>query len=146
LNNASTLDNLDSTQFLRSDQSDTMAGILSINGSLMIDSSVTFDTDYTVISSSTAETEIGSFNYSTYSGAKLIITAESGTKKQITELLVTHNNTTAIAVEYGSIDTDGVLATYDVDISGSNVRILGTCTSTDTTKFTLSKQMTRLTY
>ena len=138
---AATLNGLDSTHFLRSDENDVMTGILNIQGSLLVNSLIRFDTDYTVISSSTAQTEIGSFNYLNNAGAKLIITAEYGTERQITELLVTHNNTIAIAVEYGSIDTDGVLATYDVDISGNNVRILATCTSTNTTIFTTSKQI-----
>ena len=138
---AATLNGLDSTHFLRSDENDVMTGILNIQGSLLVNSLIRFDTDYTVISSSTAQTEIGSFNYLNNAGAKLIITAEYGSERQITELLVTHNNTIAIAVEYGSIDTDGVLATYDVDISGNNVRILATCTSTNTTVFTTSKQI-----
>ena len=138
---AATLNGLDSTQFLRSDENDAFSGILNVQGSLLVNSLIRFDTDYTVISSGTAQTEIGSFNYLNNAGAKLIITAEYGSERQITELLVTHNNTTAIAVEYGSIDTDGVLATYDVDISGNNVRILATRTSTNTTIFTTSKQI-----
>ena len=139
--NATTLDYLDSTQFLRSDQNDTMTGVLNISGSLILDNLIRLDTDYTVISNSTAQTQIGSFNYFDNKAAKLIITAVYGTQRQITELLVTHNNVTAYAVEYGSIDTNGVLATYEVDISGTNVRILATCTSTSTTIFTTSKHL-----
>jgi hypothetical protein len=137
-NNASTLDNLDSTQFLRSDEGDTMFGNLNVTGSVSINSMQLSKTLVTV--ATTAQAPLAYFWYG-HDGAKFIITATDGNKRQITELLVTHNNVTAIAVEYASIDTDGVLATYEVDIEGTNVRILATGASANSTDYRIASQI-----
>jgi hypothetical protein len=89
---------------------------------------------------STTQTAIATFAAATYSGAKAVITAsDSDTSvRQISELLITHNNTTAEAVQYATVCTSGTdddVATYDVDLSSGNVRILATSASTNTTNY-----------
>jgi len=138
LNNASTLDFLDSTQFLRSDENATMFGSLNVTGSVSINSMQLVKAQETL--TTITQTSIYSFWYG-HDGAKFIITATDGNKRQITELLVTHNNVTAIAVEYASIDTDGVLATYEVDINGTDVRILATGASANSTTYLIASQI-----
>lgn len=83
----------------------------------------------------TTQVAIDSWSATTYGGGKIVIEAKDGVNRHIIELLVTHDGTTAIATEYGAVYTSGVLATYDVDISGGNVRILATPSSTNSTSF-----------
>ena len=82
---------------------------------------------------------VASYNATTYDGIKVVITAHdsAATERSITELLITHDGTTAVATEYAQVNTATALATYDVDISGGNVRILATPASTNSTAFTV---------
>lgn len=91
--------------------------------------------DSTATTTATTQVAIDSWSATTYGGGKVIIEAKDGVNRHITELLVTHDGTTAIATEYGVVHTAGQLATYDVDISGGNVRILATPASTNSTSF-----------
>jgi hypothetical protein len=96
--------------------------------------------DY-LISSSTAtlstvsQTSIAEFDSTVYGSGKYVIEARDGVNRHVCELLVTHDGTTAVATQYGSVWTSGELATYDVDISGGNVRILATSVSTNSTVY-----------
>jgi hypothetical protein len=96
--------------------------------------------DAVVNTSSTSQTAIVSYSATTYGGGKVLIEAKSGVNRHITELLVTHDGTTAIATEYGTIATSGNLATYDVDISGGNLRVLATPASGASTTFRVIHQ------
>jgi hypothetical protein len=86
-------------------------------------------------------TAIATFSATTYGGGKFVITALSGGQRHISELLVTHNGTVAVATQYATITTAGQLATYEVDISGGNVRILATGASGTTTTYKVSKEL-----
>jgi hypothetical protein len=91
-------------------------------------------TDSEVLSTTT-ETTLFSFSKLDYDSAKTVITASGLTDKQITELLVIHDGTTAYATEYGTIKTGSDLFTVDVDISGDNVRIKVTSATADTVSY-----------
>lgn len=80
----------------------------------------------------TSETVIYDFLHAVYGSAEFVITAVNGTDRHITKLLVTHNGTTAVATEYGSVFTDTALASYDVSIAGSSTQLLATPTNTST--------------
>jgi len=90
---------------------------------------------------STTQTAIATFAKADYDSAKVVISAKSGTDVYSTELLVVHNGTTASATEYGQIGTGSALATFDVDISGSNVRVLATAASSTSTVFKVTKTL-----
>jgi len=95
--------------------------------------------DATATTTATTQVAIDAFSSTAYGGSKVIIEAKSGVNRHITELLVTHDGTTAIATEYGTIYTSGVLATYTVDISGGNVRVLATPASATSTSFKIMR-------
>lgn len=93
---------------------------------------------------SVAQVQIASFSANTYGSAKIYIQAtEAATNvRHVTELLVVHNNVTASATEYGMLFTgSGALATYEVDISGNNVRVLATPASANSISFRVSEQL-----
>jgi hypothetical protein len=88
---------------------------------------------------STTQTAIATFPHASYDSAKVIITANDGTDVYTTELLIVHNGTTASAAEYGQVGTGSALATYDVDINGTDVRVLATAAAATSTTFKVTK-------
>ena len=105
-----------------------------------IDSKVNIggDSDRTT---SISQTAIATFSATTYSGAKVVVTAKDGNNRYISELLITHDGSTAVATEYGQVATGSTLATYDVDINGGDVRLLATPASTNPTIFKVMKML-----
>lgn len=91
---------------------------------------------------STTQTDIYTHPVATFKGAKLLVTVDdtvSG-ERQITELLVTHDDTNVAFVEYGIVYTGSdELATFDVDINGGNIRLRATASSANSTDYTVSE-------
>jgi hypothetical protein len=113
--------------------------VLSWSGSAWVNSTLeAFDTQ---TASTTAITQIAIANYAvaSYDGVKAVITVADSTavERTITELVITHDGTTAVATEYGIVNTATKLAEFDVDISGGNIRILATPASTNSMSFTV---------
>ena len=90
----------------------------------------------------TTQVAIETFAHASHDGAKVVITAATSADTYVTELLIATNGTTAVATEYGQIGTGSALATYDVDISGADVRILATPASTTSTTFRVAMTLT----
>jgi hypothetical protein len=95
------------------------------------------DKKQTANTTSTTQTAIATYAYASYVGGEFLITADDGTERTITKLLVVHDGTTAVATQFGEVNTDAALATFDVDISGSNFRILATAASASSTDYTV---------
>ena len=117
-----------------------------VSGAFTVDQGIDLSHDSSQLSTLT-QTAIASFSSSTYTGGKLLITAHDHTagSRQISELLVLRDSAagTAHATEYGQIYTSGVLATYDVDINGGNIRVLATSTSTNATTYQVAETLMR---
>ena len=109
--------------------------VLSWNGSAWVNSVLeAFDTQ-TATTTATTQTSIATYAVASYDGIKAVITADDGTERSITEIVITHDGTTAVATEYAQLNTATALATFDVDISGGNVRILATPAAATSTGF-----------
>ena len=109
--------------------------VLSWNGSAWVNSVLeAFDTQ-TATTTATTQTSIATYATASYDGIKAVITADDGTERSITEIVITHDGTTAVATEYAQLNTATALATFDVDISGGNVRILATPAAATSTGF-----------
>jgi hypothetical protein len=89
----------------------------------------------TAQTTSLTQTSIATYDATTIGSIKAFVQAKDGNDRYISEILITHNGTTAVATEYGQVATDTALATYDVDIANSEVRILATAASTSTTDY-----------
>lgn len=98
-------------------------------------------TEQTATTTSTTETAIATYVAADYTAMELTIVADDSTDRTITKLLVVHNGTTASATQYGEVNTNAALATYDVDISGGNVRLLATPASATSTDFTTKENL-----
>jgi len=105
-------------------------------GEIQLKSDSQFATE-TTDTTSTTETNVFTFNKNTCTGAKLLVCVDdtTDTERYITEILVTHDGTTAVSTEYGQVATDTVLATFNVDISGDYVRLRATPASSNSMTF-----------
>ena len=121
---------------------ETTSSGIDVNGSVTVGTSDTYVLDAAESTLSTVtQTALTTFAHATYGAAKFIVTAVSGGERHITEILVTHDGTTAVATEYGTVITNGILATYDVDISGDNVRLLATGESATSTTYKVAETL-----
>lgn len=108
-----------------------VAGDIAINSDVLLNSTA-------AIRSTVTPTVIAAFSASVYGSGKFVIQAYDTVdgERFITELLITHDGTTAIATEYGSLYTGvSALANYQVDITSGNVRLLAIGSSTHTTEY-----------
>ena len=98
-------------------------------------------TSQTATTTATTQTAIATYAKADYTAMELTIVADDDTDRTITKLLVVHDGTTAVATQYGEVNTGSQLATYDVDISGVNVRLLATPASATSTEFTVKENL-----
>lgn len=98
-------------------------------------------TSQTATTTTTSQTSIATYDIAEYTAMELTVVSDSASNRTITKLLVVHNGTTASATQYGEVSTGTTLATYDVDISGGNVRLLATPASATSTDFTTKENL-----
>jgi hypothetical protein len=108
-----------------------------VGTTLTVNHSITSTAEVTGI---TTATVVDSWDYATYRSAKyqVQVTCTAGANintYQVSEILVIHNGSTATMTEYGVSRTGAAeLATFTVDISGANARLLATAPGGDTIK------------
>lgn len=95
----------------------------------------------TTVVASTTTTSLFEFAKATFGFAKVRIAVKEGTNRQASELLITHDGTTAHATEYGVIYTNNILSDFDVDILGNNVRILSKAKTNTSKSFKVMVEM-----
>ena len=93
--------------------------------------------EQTATTTATTQTSVATWAKATYVALEITVVANDATNRSITKLLVTHNGTTAVATQYGEVNTSTAIATYDVDISGTDVRLLATPAAATSTVFTV---------
>jgi len=107
------------------------AGDLDVTGDIILVNALKGSA--TVTTTSTTQTVLHTFVHATYGGGEYVIQATETGDRHITKILVTHDGTTAISTEFGEVITDTSLYTVQVDISGSDVRVLITSASATST-------------
>ena len=123
---------------------------VSIVGSAVIGETLThngtsFVNDFTTSQTTTSTSQFAllSLDLSVYRSVEYQIQVTEGSKYHTTKILAIHNGTAAVSNEYGTLSIGTVPATFDVDISGSNLRLLITPASSNSTvtkvKFTAIK-------
>ena len=93
--------------------------------------------DYTVTAttSTVSQTSIHTLSASSYRSVEYMIQATRGTNYHVTKILAIHDGSLAYPSEYGIIYTNSSLGDFDVDISGGNMRLLVTPTSSSSTTY-----------
>ncbi len=109
---------------------------LDVRGDIGIDAQVLIS-HTTGNTSSTNQTAIKTFSTSSWKSAEMLVQVRetSSGDTQLSKLLICHDGSTAVATEYGVANTGGILASFDVDISGGNVRLLATTASANATTY-----------
>ena len=103
---------------------------LTHNGSKFVN-----DLTTTTTTTATTQTSILSLDLSVYRSVEYQIQVTEGSKYHTTKILAIHNGTAASHNEFGTLSIGTVPATFDVDISGSNLRLLATPASSNSTVF-----------
>ena len=93
--------------------------------------------DYVVTATTTtiSQTTLHSLSSSSYRSVEYMIQATQGTNYHVTKILAIHDGTTTYPTEYGTLYTNGSLGTFDVDISGGNIRLRVTPSSSSSTSY-----------
>ena len=113
---------------------------VSISGTPVVGEILTHDgsgfvNDFTTSLTTTATTQVAllSLDLSVYRSVEYQIQVTEGSNYLTTKILAIHNGTAAVHNEYGTLSIGTAPATFDVDISGSNLRLLVTPASTNST-------------
>jgi len=117
----------------------------------------TFTTS-TLTTTSVSQVAVASFAIAKYRSAEYTVQAVQGNNFHTTKLLAVHDGTDACSTEFGTITLpsfygspaagspaiSGEQATYDVDINAGSLRLLATPTTTSSTVFKVTAQLTTL--
>ena len=128
------------------DQNDILAtGIITASSGVDLGDPgiITLSSDTLTTTSSSADT-VASVSASANRSATFQVQVTRGTEYHVTTINVVHDGTNAFLSEYGTIRTGSTLATFDADISGGNLRLRVTPTSTASTVFKLSKTVIKV--
>ena len=71
----------------------------------------------------------------TYRSAEYLIQASEGSNFSLVKILAIHNGTTVSFTEFGSLATGSTVASYTMDVSGGNMRLLVSPASANSTTF-----------
>ena len=96
-----------------------------------------FVNDFTVTQTTTSTSEVAilGLDVSEYRSVEYNIQVTEGTNYHATKILALHDSTDAFFSEYGTITNNNAVATFNMDVSGSNMRLLATPASSNSTVF-----------
>ena len=98
----------------------------------------------TATTTTTDESNIDTFDASTYRSAQYQVQITRGSLYHVTTLNVLHDGTDVYLSEFGTIKTGDALATFDADINSGNVRVRATPAFSSSTVFKISKTLTKV--
>ena len=98
-------------------------------------------TGVSTTTTTTSESPIDSFSTSSYRFAKYQIIVTQGSSYHATEINIVHDGSVSYMTEYGTIITGGSLSAFSSDISGGNVRLLATPSSSSSTVFNIIRTL-----
>ena len=86
-------------------------------------------------STTTATTQVNldTFAHASFRAARYVIAMSEGSDFHSTELMLIHDGTNVTLTAYGTLKSGSALATFDADISGSDLRLRITPASSDST-------------
>ena len=85
-----------------------------------------------ITKTATTQFALDTFAKADFRAARYIVAMSKGTNFHSTEIMMVHDGTSVDITQYGTL-SDATLASFDADISGSNVRLLCTPASSDST-------------
>lgn len=133
----STDTNDNDNDFLTGLSFNTGTGVLTATVQNQSDVTVDLDDRYVLISdnptttvsstvSTTNQTVVDTFDSAVYRTAKYLVQVTHGTDYHVTEILLIHNDTATFITEFGTIFTNGSLATFDATYNAGDIELLCT--------------------
>jgi hypothetical protein len=117
---------------------------LQVNGNISINGTTSYGS-VTATTATVSQTAIHSgLSTSTYRSVEYTIQTTQGTNYHVTKILSIHNGTIAYNSEYGTIFNNTSVGTFDVDVSGGNIRLLVTPASSSSTNYTVNFIATKI--
>ena len=117
---------------------------LQVQGNILINGTISYGST-TATTATVSQIGIHSaLSASTYRSVEYTIQATQGTNFHATKILTIHNGTTAYNSEYGTIYNNTTVGTFDVDVSGGNIRLLVTPASSSSTSYTINFVATKI--
>ena len=117
---------------------------LQVQGNLSINGTTSYGST-TATTATVSQTNIYSgLPSATYRSVEYTIQATQGTNYHATKILTIHNGTLAYNSEYGTVYNNILVGEFDVDISGGNIRLLVTPTSSSSTTYTVNFVATKI--
>jgi len=117
---------------------------LQVQGNISINGTTSYGST-TAITATASQIGIHSgLSTSIYRSVEYTIQATQGTSFHATKILTIHNGTTAYNSEYGTIYNNASVGTFDVDLSGGNIRLLVTPASSSSTTYTINFVATKI--
>ena len=106
-----------------------------ILGDTLQHSGVKFVNDYTLTTTTTSTSQVTllPLSASVYRSLEFTIQVTEGSKYHVTKILAVHDGSNVFFNEYGTLFTNSSLATFALDISGGQIRLLATPASTNST-------------
>jgi len=81
---------------------------------------------------STSEVALDTFAHADFRAARYVVAMSEGSNYHSTEIVLVHDGSTVTMTQYGTLKNNSV-ASFDADISGSNLRLLITPASANST-------------
>ncbi len=111
---------------------------LHVQGNISINGTVSYGST-TATTATVSQTGIHSgLSTSIYRSIEYTIQATQGTNYHATKILSIHNGTIAYNSEYGTIYNNTTVGVFDVDVSGGNMRLLVTPSSSSTITYNIN--------
>ena len=127
-----------------------VSGISTFQDNIEVTGNIEFDNITTTGAATTTlttltETPIHTgLSTSTYRSVEYTIQATEGTNFHSAKVLVVHDGTTAYHSEYGTIYNNTPVATFNADVFGGNIRLLGIGATSDQTDYVINFTATKI--
>lgn len=115
----------------------TITGDLTLTENQIFDAN-TLKGSYVSTLTTTTQTSIVSLSAVSYRSVEILVQISQGSNYHMEKILAIHDGTTVYTTTYGTILTNGALATLDLDISANNLRLLATPSTASSTTFKIS--------
>jgi len=116
-------------ELIRVLQYDTSAGV--IESTLPLNDKNTTRSDTTT--TATTQVNLDTFAHASYRAARYVVAMSSAGEFHSTEIMLVHDGSDVTLTQYGTLKSGSALATFDADISGSDLRLRITPASTTST-------------
>jgi len=117
---------------------------LDVRGNILVNDTTVVGSETSSLSTLTQTAIHTALPVATYRSVEYTIQATQGTNFHATKILALHNGTTAYHSEYGTIFNNSSVASFDVDISGGNLRLLATGASASQTDYVVNFVATKV--